>query len=265
MTVRNRRAYSSHGSADTQEWTQFEGASLKRIGILGGMGPQATLHFYQLILDHTAASRDQDHPPAIIDSNTKVPDRTAAILSGQDNAVIKALRESAQRLVTAGAQLIAIPCNTAHAWYSDICLAADVPVLHMLEGCARHLQAQGYRGAVGLLSTAGTRETQLYETAFAPFGLSVAPISKRRQIQVSTLIEAIKSGLRGAGEREQLKSLIDRCLADGVGVVVLGCTELPLVADAKRLGWVDPMRILARQVIRQAGGNPLPPAPNHQA
>ena len=137
-------------------------AQQPRLGILGGMGPQATQVFYQRILDKTDAARDQEHLPTLIWSDTGMPDRTEAILSGQTEPVYRRLLADARLLEREGCTVLAIPCNTSHYFVDRIQQEIGIPILHMIRETARTLVAQGKRRPA-ILATDGTIRTGLYQ------------------------------------------------------------------------------------------------------
>ena len=136
----------------------------KVIGILGGMGPLATADLFQKITLHTAASCDQDHPRVCIDSNTNISDRTAALLHGGADPVPEMVK-SAQRLESIGADLLIMPCNTAHNFYDAVASSVSIPVLHMIAITRDALKSRGVKCA-GLLATDGTVQTGIYQRTF---------------------------------------------------------------------------------------------------
>ena len=149
--------------------------SEQKLGILGGMGPQATQVFYQFVLDHTDAERDQDHLPAVILSDTKIPDRTAAILSGETEELYQRLLKDAKLLETCGCTAIAIPCNTSHYFADRLQGDVNVPIIHMIREAAAALAAQGKKRP-GILGTDGTIQSGLYQKECAALGMeAVAP------------------------------------------------------------------------------------------
>ena len=143
----------------------------KIIGIIGGMGPLATVDLFEKITLHTKAQQDQDHLRVLIDSNTNIPDRTAALLHGGEDPVPQ-LIASATSLEKMGAQVLVIPCNTAHNFYDAVAGAVEVPVLHMIRLTAQALQRQGITTA-GLLATDGTVQTGIYQRTFAGTGIKI--------------------------------------------------------------------------------------------
>ncbi|MBS3787340.1 amino acid racemase, partial [Candidatus Bipolaricaulota bacterium] len=129
------------------------------IGILGGMGPEATIECYKSIIDQTPADTDQEHLSIVIVNNPQIPDRTEAILYDGDSPV-PALQDSARVLEVAGADFLIMPCNTAHHFVSEVEKAIEVPVLNMIETTVDQLEPGS---TVGLLATMGTIKTGIYE------------------------------------------------------------------------------------------------------
>ena len=132
--------------------------SESRLGILGGMGPQATQDFYQRILDRTDASCDQEHLPTLIWSDTAIPDRTAAILGGDAEGCYRRLLEGARLLERGGCTVLAIPCNTSHYFADRLQAQLHIPIIHMIRETVAAIQAMGKK-TVGILATDGTVQT----------------------------------------------------------------------------------------------------------
>lgn len=226
----------------------------KTVGVIGGMGPAATVDLYAKIIQCTAATTDQEHLHVLIDSNTQIPDRTGAILNGGGDP-LPALIETAQRLERAGAEVLAISCNTAHWYYNGIQGAVSIPVLHMIAETAAYIR-QFFPGAarVGLMATDGTLYTGLYERALAAEGLFVLQPDPEQQVQLMrSIYDGVKAGNLHLGEKwaaEVAGHLAER----GAQVLVLGCTELPIALRSARLPVpaVDPTYVLARACVLAA-------------
>ena len=225
-----------------------------RLGILGGMGPQATQDFYQRILDRTDAARDQDHLRVLIDSNTNIPDRTAALLHGGEDPTPQ-LTASAALLERMGAQVLIMPCNTAHNYYDAVAGAVQIPVLHMIRLTAQALKERGITAA-GLLATDGTIQTGIYQRTFAGTGIDLLTPEPEGQAAIMAMIyQGVKAGdlhYDASAARRAMEALLER----GAQTLILGCTELPLAARLYRLDYpsTDPTLELARGAIRFAGG-----------
>lgn len=224
-----------------------------KLGVLGGLGPQATQVFYQRVLDLTDASRDQEHIPTLIFSDTQMPDRTKAILSGDTRAVEERLLADASLLEEWGAAAIAIPCNTAHAFVPGLQAKLKVPVINMVAGTAAELKAAGVKRA-GILATDGTIGLGLYRNACAAAGIeTVDPPPEIQRLVMSVIYDEIKQGKKGSWEKF---AVIDGFLRDaGCDRGVLACTELSVFREQHALSdfYLDAMDVLARRCVTACG------------
>ena len=225
----------------------------KTIGIIGGMGPLATCDLLRKIIDVTDAACDQDHGHVLIDNNTNIPDRTAAILHGGQDPVPE-LAKSAGRLKEAGADVLIMPCNTAHYFYDRFAPAAGVPVLHMIRETAASLSRQGRR-CVGLLATDGTVQSGVYGDAFAQAGIDMlTPDAAGQQAVMDVIYKGVKAGNMQI-DLTGFEKAMDDLLARGAEVLVLGCTELPVAFQEFGIDRpnIDPTHVLASAAVRFAG------------
>jgi len=225
----------------------------KRLGILGGMGPQATQIFYQWILDRTDAHSDQEHIPALILSDIAMPDRTAAILSGAEEPVFRRLLADAQLLERSGCTAIAIPCNTSHYFVPRVQAELTVPILHMPRLTVERLRRQG-KQKVAVLATDGTHYTGVYSSACREAGLEpVVPDGETQKLVMSIIYDEIKQGERGSrGKFARIDSFVR---AQGCDGAILGCTELSVYRDYHGLPdfYIDAMEVLAEESILSCG------------
>ena len=230
--------------------------SEQRLGVLGGMGPQATQVFYQFVLDRTDAARDQDHLPAVILSDTGMPDRTAAILSGDTEGLYRRLLDGAKLLERCGCTAIAIPCNTSHYFADRLQGETGVPIIHMIRETARALAAQG-RKRPGILATDGTIQTGLYQKECAAVGMeAAAPDPDTQKLVMSIIYDEIKQGEKGSRDKF---AHIDRAIRGlGCDCAILACTELSVFSTYHPLPpfYVDAMMVLAERAV-EACGYPL--------
>ncbi len=227
-----------------------------KLGVLGGMGPQATLLFYQMVLDHTAARFDQEHIPTLILSDTRIPDRTAAILAGDTEEVKAHLLRDAKTLESWGAAAIAIPCNTSHAFLPWLRERLGVPVVDMIGETAAHLAALGAK-RVAVLATDGTLRMGLYRKALEERGMeAVYPRPELQRQIMSVIYDDVKGGCPISGEK--LTEVGEAMRAMGCDRVVLACTELSVCRVELGLPefYVDAMDVLARRCV-EACGYPL--------
>ena len=224
----------------------------KVIGIIGGMGPMATADLFTKIIQSTVAKTDQEHLHVLIDNNTDIPDRTACILEGSD-APLGPMVESARRLVDQGADLLIIPCNTAHYFHPGLQAAVDVPVLNMPEISAQYCADHGF-STVALLSTAGTARAQIYEPYFKKLNIRLLHPTK---VGIDNLMYLIYDEIK-AGRTPHPERLYPEIMAleeQGAQAFLLACTELPLAFhDGGRIPFIDPTLLLARAAVIEAGG-----------
>jgi len=232
------------------------------IGVLGGMGPEATIAFYSHIVSATPAGRDQDHLRVIIDSNPGIPDRTAAIL-GEGESPMPAMAAGIDALRRAGADFVAIPCVSAHAFIDELKKNARLPVLSVLDVVVEAVQQHPRRlGRLGLLATTGTVRAEMFQHRFAAAGLEVRLPNSEDQARVQASIYAVKAGAPGAVRREitgELRVIVNRLVSAGAEGIVLGCTEIPLVLGPGDVAVpvFDSLMLLARAGIRSAGREPI--------
>lgn len=224
----------------------------KTIGILGGMGPEATADLYYRIVKTTPVERDQDHPRTIIYSNSKVPDRTPAI-TGEGESPLPEMIMAARSLEGAGAEFLIIPCNTAHYFIEELRSELGIPVLHMIEMTAKHVSRE-YPDAktVGLIATDGTLSSGLYESFFGAAGMEVlVPTADLQSTAMDAIYKHIKKGDLETGRKISLdvaRELVER----GADLVVCGCTEISLVLKEGDIvvPVVDSLQVLAEIAVR---------------
>ena len=220
------------------------------IGILGGMGPEATVELFRMIIELTPAKTDQEHFRILIDNNPKVPDRTAGI-RGDGEDVLPVLVDSGRTLQDAGADFLAIPCNTAHYWLEELRQSLSIPVIDMVGEAAlavsRHTPSIE---SVGLLATTGTVEVGLYQQALNVNNIRVLLPDEEEQNRVMEAIYKVKAA--DYTGKENIVNIGDRLIAQGAGGIVLGCTEIPLLVgqDDFKCPVINPLEVLARKAIQ---------------
>ena len=224
------------------------------IGIIGGMGPMASQLFYKMVTEHTAAERDQDHIDLILLSDASMPDRTAAILSGQYEGPYEQLLSDARLLERCGCAAIAVTCNTAHFFADMIAGKIGIPILHMIRETAAALARRCPGGTAGILATDGTIQTRTYQKECIAQGFEgVAPDRETQRLVMSIIYDEIKKGEKGSREKF---AAIDRSLrALGCDAAILGCTELSVYRVYHGLPdfYVDAMEVLVEQAITTCG------------
>lgn len=225
------------------------------LGVLGGMGPQATNTFYQRIIDRTQAEKDQEHLQVLIWSDAKIPDRTAGILAGPEAAeqVYQALLDGARLLERAGCTVLAIPCNTSHYFADRLQAQLRIPIIHMIRETVAAIQAMGKK-TVGILATDGTVQTGIYQKELTAAGLTPVTLPERLQKTVMSIIyDEIKKG--ETGSREKFGEVDAWLRQAGCDCAILGCTELSVYRALHSLPpyYMDAMEVLAEQAILRCG------------
>lgn len=196
-----------------------------KLGVIGGMGPEATVYFYDEVTRHTQAGCDQDHLDLVILSHASMPDRTRAILTGESDELLAAMRADVRALEGLGCTRIAIPCNTSHFFYDQIQSFTGVPVLHMPREAVS--EAVAVRGArrVGVMGTDGTVRSGIYARECAALGVECVTPSPERQADVMSVIyDDVKAGREA--DMDKLRAVVDELVARGCDAVILACTEL---------------------------------------
>lgn len=237
-----------------------------KVGVLGGVGPAATVDFMDKLVRNTPAACDQDHLKIMVEQNPQIPDRTAALLGNGDDPTL-ALYAACKTLEEGGADLIAMPCNTAHAFVDRIQPSLGIPIVNMLTCTADYLQETfpGLR-EVGVLATTGTLASGVYEQALEARGIVQVAPGEPAQARLMNAVygpKGAKAGFTSGECCDDLAAAIDDLVAQGVQVIVLACTELPLLlrdATLARAGGlvvrlVDPTEVLARRCVAYAMGD----------
>ncbi len=228
---------------------------MKTIGILGGMGPEATLLLYELIIRHTKARSDQEHIPTLIYSNTQIPDRTEAILyQGEDP--LPYLVKSAKILKEGEADLIGMPCNTAHYYIEKIKKEVEVDIVNMVDLAYDKIRKCHPEKKIMIFATEGTIETGIYDFSKRKGSIQVIPPGPEDQKVLREMIYGqVKAGKRPI-ELETYQELLYRVEEEGVEVVILGCTELSYLHSMfkfpNNIEFINTLDILARELVKRA-------------
>jgi aspartate racemase len=218
----------------------------KVIGILGGMGPRATMDLYNEILLLSEVVDEQDHIATLIYSNPKIPDRSANYSGPGHEQMVEYLIETAQKLELGGADVIVIPCNGVHSVYQQIAQSVTIEVLNMIEEVAAVTRNYQYEKVL-LLGTKATTQSGLYQQAFADLGTTVVLPTPDEQAIVMDVIYGIKLASLTTSSRNDVIDIIERCDLP----VIMGCTELPLVLSTTdtKLPLINPTAILASAAV----------------
>ncbi|HDJ23159.1 MAG: hypothetical protein B5M54_06635 [Candidatus Aminicenantes bacterium 4484_214] len=231
----------------------------KTIGILGGMGPEASAYLFQLIIKHTKVTQDQDHLPSVLLNLPQIPPRTDAIL-GKGPSPVPHLIEGTQRLQAAGADFIIMPCITAHYFLPEILPYSPLPFINLLEETSKWVALNFPRlKTIGIVASSGTIISQLFHQALKKIGCEVIhPFSQEQKKVMKAIfgIGGIKCGTTTGKPKEIIIKIAHSLIKRGAEAIIAGCTEIPLVLTPSDIPvpLIEPMKIGARQAIIQAGG-----------
>jgi aspartate racemase len=229
----------------------------KTIGVLGGMGPEATVDFMTKVIAATPARADQDHLHMLVDHNPGVPDRQKAILDGAEDPA-PALARMAARLEAAGAEFLVIPCNTAYVFKDAVAAATSIPLLSIVEVTVDEAKRRvpGIK-AVGVLATAGCLAGGVYQRALAAAGIDALTPAEEELAELMELVYAIKAAKHDEAIGQAMARLAGALQDRGAESVIAGCTEIPLVLGQRMLSipLISSTDVLARATVAHATGN----------
>jgi aspartate racemase len=226
---------------------------MKTVGLLGGMGPEATILLMQKVMAAVPARDDADHVPLIVHQNPQVPSRIKALITGTGEDPGPTLARMARDLQAAGAQALAMPCNTAHHYAPAVADATPLPFLDMLELTAASLAQQGAR-RVGMLASPATRLADVFDAPFAAHGLT--PVFLPDDAELLAIIRAVKAGQGIATLAPRLMAEAGALVAEGADHLLVACTELSLMTDAlpDSLPQTDSLDCLTAAIVDFAKG-----------
>ena len=227
----------------------------KILGVIGGMGPEATSYYYDSVIAHTDASCDQEHIDMIILSHATMPDRTKAILTGENSDLINKLCNDARTLESFGASNIAITCNTSHYFYDQIQSATKVPVINMVEESVAYA-VRDFEDVkkIGIMATDGTIGSKIYHKACRRAGVTpVKPSTERQKDVMSLIYDDIKAGK--PGDRKKFDRVVSEFMRKGCDVIILACTELSVFKKRHDVPSIclDAMDVLVKESIIRSG------------
>lgn len=234
----------------------------KTIGILGGMGPEATVDCFAKIIKCTPAKKDQDHLRVLIDSNPKIPDRPAAII-GKGKSPVPAMVQGCHSLQLAGADFIIIPCVAAHFFLEEVRQQARLPILSIFDEVAETIAREHPRmQAVGILAISATINSGRFQKRLAADGIKSIVPDEIHQSRVMAAVADIKKARPPRARSQMTSDLVaaaDNLIDHGARGIIAGCTEIPLALKQEDLSvpYFDVLTILARAAVRKAGLTPL--------
>ena len=224
------------------------------VGVLGGLGPMATVYFYDLVVEITDAKNDQEHVDMIIMNRASTPDRTAYIIGKSDSSPLDVLIKDARRLEKAGANFLVLTCNTAHYFYQEISESISIPLLNMIEETVDYAIDQKHK-KIGILATTGNIKTELYQNMCKQKGVDFFVLDEEYQNKVMKIIyDDVKAGKKA--NMKEFDEIIDKVKENGCDCVILGCTELSIIKKDENLDdnfFVDSSEVLAMNTIIKSG------------
>ncbi|MDQ0063902.1 aspartate/glutamate racemase family protein [Paenibacillus harenae] len=226
------------------------------LGVIGGMGPKATSVFFDKVIEHTAAERDQEHINMIILNHTSLPDRTSVILGGRGELFLEAIAKDLKLLELAGVSNIAIPCNTSHYFYDEMQQMTSVPIINMVDETLKDIHAKfGDNSKIGILATTGTINSGVYKTVCESYNMKLhEPNEATQELVMDIIYNQVKSNLEV--DPAVLEGIInDLVYKEGCNCVIIACTELsciPISRQAMEIS-IDAMQVLVNQSIVRSG------------
>ena len=229
----------------------------KLLGILGGLGPMATAYFYEMLIEHTPAGCDQDHIDVVISGRASTPDRTEYILTGKGEDPFEYMLNDAKKLVDYGADIIAIPCNTAHFFYDKLVESINIPILNIISETVRTVKSLGCK-TVGVMATDGTIKTESYKRECDKAGIEcVVPDETDQKEIMSFIYDSVKTGKKA--DMNRFMNITGKFRDKDCERVILGCTELSVIKKDENLDeyYIDSLEVLAKTTIEAFSKKPV--------
>lgn len=227
----------------------------KVVGIIGGMGPEATVEFMRRVIAKTPARDDRDHLRILVDNNPKIPSRIAAIIEGTGEDPSPVLCEMARGLESQGADFLVVPCNTAHHYLGTIARSVQIPVLDMVGLSVQKLRAHGARPRkIGMLASPAVRLVGLYDKLMEQAGLNLIYPDSGHESELLAIIKAVKAGQFNDGHRRDYAKIARAIEEDGADAFLIACTELSVIGPPDGIGApvFDSLDVLVEETIAHA-------------
>lgn len=223
------------------------------VGVLGGMGPEATVDLMSRIIRLTPASDDIDHVRCIVDQNPKVPSRIKALIEGNGTNPGPCMADMGRRLENWGADFLVIPCNTAHYYYNYVRDAVNIPVVHLLDLTVQTvIENEPGITKVGLLASTAVLNTEMYLTRFRERGVEVVYPRPMLQEQLLRVIKDVKAGRTDSDVRAAFHEVAEDLKEQGAPAAIIACTELSVIGDNMPVKVYDAADLLAREIVAVA-------------
>ncbi|WIV13327.1 amino acid racemase [Proteiniborus sp. MB09-C3] len=225
----------------------------KIIGILGGMGPDATCVLFERIIRFTNAKCDSEHIRVIIDNNPKIPDRTGAIL-GKSVSPVSELVKTAANLQNSGVDFIIIPCITSHYYFKEIQKEINVPILNALEITKEYIDKQCTNiNKIGVIATSGTVKTNLFQNLLKDKEIIIPTEEEQREYVMEIIYgkDGVKAGNRSGKLKDYLAEIVEKLKGRGAEAIIAGCTEISIVLEQSDIDipLIDPLTLMAQKSV----------------
>jgi aspartate racemase len=245
LSPKGSRIFSGEGEKLTQ-------TTEKIVGIIGGMGPEATVDLMQRIIDLTPALDDIDHIRCIVDNNPKVPSRIKAIIEGEGEDPGPCMADMGRRLESWGAHFLVIACNTAHYYYDAVQNAVKIPVLNLIDLVSAHVSVNfpGHK-KVGILASPAVAMTGLYAKRFKKIGIKDVWPDPDYQERLLQVIKAVKKGDTGPRVLDDYHKVCENLLNKGAGIAIIACTELSALGGELPIETIDAAQVLAAKIVHK--------------
>ncbi len=225
----------------------------KIVGIIGGMGPEATVDLMQRIIRLTPALDDIDHIRCIVDNNPKVPSRIKAIIEGGGEDPAPCMADMAQRLETWGADFLVIACNTAHYYFDAVQNAVTIPVINLIDLVSGQVRLDfPEQDKVGMLASPAVAMTGLYTKRFRKMGIQELWPDPDFQARLFQVIKEVKKGNIGTQVQEEYKKVCENLVDKGARIAVVACTELSALSGNLPIHIIDAAHVLAMEIVQKA-------------
>lgn len=227
----------------------------KVVGIIGGMGPEATVDLMNRVIKATSARDDIDHIRMLVDNNPKVPSRIKALIEKTGESPLECLQDMARRLENWGVDFLAIPCNTAHHYHHDVQQAVRIPLFNMIDLSVRFLISQiPNLKTVGLLASTAVFDLELYKHRFADAGVNLMAMHPEDQDKVMSVIRKIKTSNYGPEVVQMIQEVVAKLEQQGAQALLIACTELSIIGEqvTSKVSMFDASQILAESIVKEA-------------
>lgn len=226
------------------------------LGILGGLGPMSGAHFYKEIIAHTQAESDSEHIDVILSGQATTPDRTAYILGESENSPLPDMAKNARMLEKCGADIIAVPCNTAQYFYEKLASCVNIPILNIIDETTAFAKKLAYK-KIGIFATRGTVISDSYKISAEKHGIEcVYPATEDQNFISSAIYGSVKAAK--PVDMEKFLEIADKMYTFGCDCIILGCTELSLIElpDERKKDFLDSLQVLTYRAIQKCGKIP---------